>query len=147
MTLWDEFIPLKYSVNFAENDVHGDQVHIFISKELKNPRTTKMFQQNEETPHTPRMKKRKPRKHAREKLKEQKTVWKKFMESDGHMTMVLSYCGLFLIYGMTDELLGPTLIELSCLVSRKIQSMSWLFFSHDAGLLLGTLIGSFIVSR
>lgn len=83
----------------------------------------------------------------KQKLADQKSVWKKLVESENEMTMVLSYCGLFLLYGMTDELLGPTLIELSCLVSKPIKTMSWLFFSHDFGLLFGTLIGGFIVSR
>ena len=76
-----------------------------------------------------------------------KTMFQKLLESDHHMLMVLSYCGVFLVYGMTDELLGPTLIELSCLVSRPLETTSWLFFSHDAGLLFGTLFGGLIVSR
>ena len=76
-----------------------------------------------------------------------KTMFQKLLESDHHMLMVLSYCGVFLVYGMTDELLGPTLIELSCLVSRPLETTSWLFFSHDMGLLFGTLFGGLIVSR
>ena len=82
-----------------------------------------------------------------EKLTKQKTLFQKLLESDHHMAMVLSYCGVFLVYGMTDELLGPTLIELSCLVSRPLETTSWMFFSHDVGLLFGTLFGGLIVSR
>ena len=89
----------------------------------------------------------KRRRYAKEKLRHQKSVWQKLVESERHMTMVLSYCGIFLLYGMSDELLGPTLIELSCLASKPLKTMSWLFFSHDLGLLFGTLFGGLVVSR
>ena len=84
---------------------------------------------------------------AKEKINQQKSVLQKLLDSDRHMTMILCYCGLFLLYGMSDELLGPTLIELSCIVSKPLKTMSWLFFSHDLGLLCGTLLGGLIVSR
>ena len=84
---------------------------------------------------------------TKEKFNQQKSVLQKLLESDRHMTMILCYCGLFLLYGMSDELLGPTLIELSCIVSKPLKTMSWLFFSHDLGLLFGTLLGGVIVSR
>ena len=84
---------------------------------------------------------------AKEKFHKQKSVLQKLIDSEQHMTMVFSYCGLFLLYGMTDELLGPTLIELSCLVTKPLKTMSWLFFCHDLGLLFGTLLGGIIVSR
>uniref|UniRef100_A0A7M5X365 Uncharacterized protein n=1 Tax=Clytia hemisphaerica TaxID=252671 RepID=A0A7M5X365_9CNID len=84
---------------------------------------------------------------AKEKFKKQKSVFQKLLESEHHMAMVFSYCGVFLLYGMTDELLGPTLIELSCLAAKPLKTMSWLFFSHDMGLLCGTLFGGLIVSR
>lgn len=82
----------------------------------------------------------------KEKLSRQKTIWQKLVESEPHMALVVSYCGFFLLYGMSDEILGPTLIELSCLASKALKSMSWLFFSHDLGLLFGTLFGGIIVS-
>ena len=63
------------------------------------------------------------------------------------MALILCYCGIFMLYGMTDELIGPTLIELSCLVMKPLKTMSWLFFSHDLGLLIGTLIGGFLAAR
>ena len=52
---------------------------------------------------------------------------------------------IFLLYGLTDEFLGPTLIELSCLASKPLKIMSWIFFSHDLGLLVGTLFGSLLI--
>jgi len=89
----------------------------------------------------------KRRRQAKDKMRRQKSVWQRLLDSEKYMTMVLSYCGIFMLYGMTDELLGPTLIELSCLASKPLKSMSWMFFSHDLGLLCGTLIGGVIVSR
>jgi len=99
------------------------------------------------TAHSPQTAPKQHRSGTRDKLSQQKTIFQKLIESEQHMAMVFSYCGVFLLYGMTDELLGPTLIELSCLAAEPLKTMSWLFFSHDVGLLVGTLFGGFIVSR
>ena len=91
--------------------------------------------------------KRKRRKERKETFQRQKTVWQRLVDSERHMAAVLCYCGIFMLYGMTDEVLGPTLIELSCLAKKNLKTMSWLFFSHDLGLLVGTLIGGFLAAR
>ena len=87
------------------------------------------------------------KKERREKFRRQKTVWQRLVDSERHMALLMCYCGIFMLYGMTDELIGPTLIELSCLVMKPLKTMSWLFFSHDLGLLIGTLIGGFLAVR
>lgn len=97
--------------------------------------------------HAAPRKKNRSKKTAKEKIHQQKTVLQRLIDSEHHMSMVLSYCGIFLLYGMTDELIGPTLIELSCMATKPLKTMSWLFFSHDLGLLFGTLFGGLIVAR
>lgn len=87
------------------------------------------------------------KKERRERIRRQKTVWQRLVDSERHMALLMCYCGIFMLYGMTDELIGPTLIELSCLVMKPLKTMSWLFFSHDLGLLIGTLIGGFLAVR
>ena len=87
------------------------------------------------------------KRERKEKFRRQKTVWQRLVDSERHMALILCYCGIFMLYGMTDELIGPTLIELSCLVMKPLKTMSWLFFSHDLGLLIGTLIGGFLAAR
>lgn len=87
------------------------------------------------------------KRERREKFRRQKTVWQRLVDSERHTALIMCYCGIFMLYGMTDELIGPTLIELSCLVMKPLKTMSWLFFSHDLGLLIGTLIGGILVVR
>ena len=109
--------------------------------------TKDLFKSPENASRSSKQKERRGKVGTREKLSKQKTIFQKLIESEQHMAMVFSYCGVFLLYGMTDELLGPTLIELSCLAAAPLKTMSWLFFSHDVGLLVGTLFGGFIVSQ
>ena len=57
------------------------------------------------------------------------------------------YGGVFFCFGTTMAILGPTLIELSCLVHRRLKSMSWLFFVQALSALLGALMSGFTHER
>ncbi|XP_032217767.1 major facilitator superfamily domain-containing protein 4A [Nematostella vectensis] len=59
----------------------------------------------------------------------------------------MCYCGVFMVFGMSDEVLGPTLLELRCLTGQTITIMSLLFFIHDLCNVFGSTTGGLFADR
>ncbi|KAJ7377666.1 glucose transmembrane transporter [Desmophyllum pertusum] len=81
-------------------------------------------------------------------------LWKRFLitlkklgEDRDSLKSTLCYCGVFMVFGMSDEILGPTLLELKCLTGKSITIMSILFFVHDLCNVFGSTSGGYLVDR
>lgn len=81
-------------------------------------------------------------------------LWKRFLitvkklgEERNSLKSTLCYCGVFMVFGMSDEILGPTLLELKCLTGKSITIMSVLFFVHDLCNVFGSTSGGYLVDR
>lgn len=82
------------------------------------------------------------------------SLWKRFLitvkklgEDRNSLKSTLCYCGVFMVFGMSDEILGPTLLELKCLTGKSITKMSVLFFVHDLCNVFGSTSGGYLVDR
>lgn len=80
--------------------------------------------------------------------------WKRFLntlkklgEDRNSLKSTICYCGVFMVFGMSDEILGPTLLELKCLTGKSITVMSVLFFVHDLCNVFGSTSGGYLVDR
>lgn len=81
-------------------------------------------------------------------------LWKRFLntlkklgEDRNSLKSTICYCGVFIVFGMSDEILGPTLLELKCLTGKSITVMSVLFFVHDLCNVFGSTSGGYLVDR
>lgn len=72
---------------------------------------------------------------------------KKLVEDRNSLKSTICYCGVFMVFGMSDEILGPTLLELKCLTGKSITVMSVLFFVHDLCNVFGSTSGGYLVDR
>ncbi|KAK2571425.1 Sodium-dependent glucose transporter 1 [Acropora cervicornis] len=72
---------------------------------------------------------------------------KKLGEDRNSLKSTICYCGVFMVFGMSDEILGPTLLELKCLTGKSITVMSVLFFVHDLCNVFGSTSGGYLVDR
>lgn len=82
------------------------------------------------------------------------SLWKQFTNAMKELTAdrasfkaTLCYCGVFLVFGMSDEVLGPTLLELKCLTGKSLTLMSLVFFVHDLCNVFGSTSGGILVDR
>ncbi len=55
-------------------------------------------------------------------------------------------CG-FLCFGASMAIMGPTVLELGCLIGTDVGEMSWVFFSQACSALLGAICSGFIIDR
>eukprot|EP00794_Sanderia_malayensis_P006179 gene6179-6893_t len=55
-------------------------------------------------------------------------------------------CG-FLCFGASMAIMGPTVLELGCLIGTDVGTMSWVFFSQACSALLGAICSGFIIDR
>lgn len=55
-------------------------------------------------------------------------------------------CG-FLCFGASMAILGPTILEMGCLIGNDVGSMSWVFFSQSCSALVGAICSGFIIDR
>ncbi|XP_053523969.1 major facilitator superfamily domain-containing protein 4A isoform X3 [Artibeus jamaicensis] len=53
----------------------------------------------------------------------------------------LTYWSVFLSFGLCIAFLGPTLLDLRCQTHSSLSQISWVFFSQQLCLLLGSIIG------
>jgi len=72
---------------------------------------------------------------------------KEFIGDKQTFKQTLCFCGVFMVFGMSDELLGPTLLELRCLTGQSLTIMSLLFFVHDLCNVLGSTSGGILADR
>jgi hypothetical protein len=70
-----------------------------------------------------------------------------FIGDKRNFKSTMCYCGVFLVCGMSDEVLGPTLLELRCLSGQTITIMSLLFFVHDLCNVFGSTTGGMLADR
>ena len=83
-------------------------------------------------------------------FEEQLPLWQRIKKAVGdrkNFQATLCYCGVFMVFGMSDEVLGPTLLELRCLTGKSLTIMSFIFFVHDLCNVFGSTAGGFLVDR
>ena len=77
------------------------------------------------------------------KLKEYRNE-EEFLKS---VKATLCYCGSFCSFGMAAAIIGPTLLELGCVSGRRVNAMSWVFFSQALSALFGSCVGGCLADR
>lgn len=64
-----------------------------------------------------------------------------------HWHSTITYCAVFWSFGMCVAFLGPTLLDLGCLTSSDVQTMSWVFFVQLLCTLVGATVAGYLVQR
>ncbi|XP_070557583.1 major facilitator superfamily domain-containing protein 4A-like isoform X2 [Ptychodera flava] len=64
-----------------------------------------------------------------------------------NLQATVTYCSVFWSFGMCVALLGPTLLDLGCLTSSPLETMSWVFFAQALSTLVGSMFGGVLVER
>ena len=59
----------------------------------------------------------------------------------------ITYWAVFGIFGMCVAFLGPTLLDIGCLISSGLQSTTWAFTSQLFASLIGATIAGYVVER
>lgn len=72
-------------------------------------------------------------------------ILKKFGEDRNSLRFIICYCGVFMVFGMLDEILGLIFLELKCLIGKLIIVMSVLFFVYDLCNVFGFILGGYLV--
>ncbi|XP_071350033.1 major facilitator superfamily domain-containing protein 4A [Trachinotus anak] len=65
-------------------------------------------------------------------------IWSLFKR---HWQQTLTYWSVFFSFGLCIAFLGPTILDLRCQTQSTLQQITWVFFSQQFFLLLGTSIG------
>ncbi len=71
--------------------------------------------------------------------------WKELCVKYAHE--ILAYCSVFWSFGMCVAFLGPTLLDLGCLTSSDMKTMSWVFFSQLLCSLIGSTMAGYMAQR
>lgn len=58
-----------------------------------------------------------------------------------HLLPTLTYWSVFFSFGLCIAFLGPTLLDLRCQTHSSLAQISWVFFSQQLCLLLGSVLG------
>ena len=64
-----------------------------------------------------------------------------------HWHATVTYCAVFWAFGMCVAFLGPTLLDLGCMTSSDMKSVSWVFLAQLLCSLLGASAASYLVKR
>ncbi|XP_033098541.1 sodium-dependent glucose transporter 1-like [Anneissia japonica] len=64
-----------------------------------------------------------------------------------NLQATITYCSVFWSFGMCVALLGPTLLDLGCQTSSKLDSMAWVFLAQTLSTLVGSMLGGILVDR
>lgn len=59
----------------------------------------------------------------------------------------LSYCGAFLSFGMSEAVIGPTILELGCQTGKGVNRIAWIVFIQAFSAWFGSLTGGLIAER
>lgn len=70
---------------------------------------------------------------------------KKLGEDRNSLKFIFCYCGVFMVFGMLDEILGFIFFEFKCLIGKFIIFMSVLFFVYDLCNVFGLIFGGYLV--
>jgi len=64
-----------------------------------------------------------------------------------HWHVTITYCAMFWSFGMCVAFLGPTLLDLGCMTSSDMKTMSWVFFSQLLCSLIGATLAGYLAQR
>ena len=56
-------------------------------------------------------------------------------------------CFGFLCFGASMAIIGPTVLELGCLIGSDVGAMSWVFFAQTSSALIGAICSGIIIDR
>jgi hypothetical protein len=73
--------------------------------------------------------------------------YKSELEFLGGKLATLCYCGAFLSFGMSEAVIGPTLLELGCQTGRGVNRIAWIVFTQAFSAWFGSLTGGLIAER
>lgn len=66
------------------------------------------------------------------------TVWSLFKRNWQH---TLTYWSVFFSFGLCVAFLGPTILDLRCQTQSSLQEITWVFFSQQFFVFVGTSVG------
>ena len=64
-----------------------------------------------------------------------------------HTHEILAYCSVFWSFGMCVAFLGPTLLDLGCVTSTDMKTISWVFFAQLLCSLIGSILAGYMAQR
>lgn len=64
-----------------------------------------------------------------------------------HTHEILAYCSVFWSFGMCVAFLGPTLLDLGCVTSTDMKTISWVFFAQLLCSLIGSIAAGYLAQR
>lgn len=64
-----------------------------------------------------------------------------------HWHETITYCAVFWSFGMCVAFLGPTLLDIGCLTSTDMKTISWVFFAQLLCSLIGASLSGYLVQR
>lgn len=59
----------------------------------------------------------------------------------------IAYCAVFWSFGMCVAVVGPTLLDLGCITSTGMQTISWVFLAQLMCSLIGSITAGLLASR
>ncbi|MEQ2214996.1 hypothetical protein XENOCAPTIV_025446 [Xenoophorus captivus] len=65
-------------------------------------------------------------------------IWSLFRR---HLQQTLTYWSVFFSFGLCIAFLGPTILDLRCQTQSTLQQITWVFFSQQFFLLVGSSVG------
>lgn len=73
--------------------------------------------------------------------------YKSELEFLGGKLATLCFCGAFLSFGISEAIIGPTLLELGCLTGRGVNRIAWIVFTQAFSAWFGSLTGGLLAER
>ncbi|CAB4014914.1 Hypothetical predicted protein [Paramuricea clavata] len=73
--------------------------------------------------------------------------YKSELEFLGGKLATLCYCGAFLSFGMSEAVIGPTLLELGCQTGKGVNRIAWIVFTQAFSAWFGSLTGGLLAER
>lgn len=58
-----------------------------------------------------------------------------------HLQQTLTYWSAFFSFGLCISFLGPTILDLRCQTQSTLEQITWVFFSQQFFLLVGSCLG------
>ena len=69
------------------------------------------------------------------------------LEFLGSKLATLCYCCAFLSFGMSEAIIGPTVLELGCRTNRGVTKIAWIVFVQAFSAWFGSLTGGILAER
>ena len=61
-----------------------------------------------------------------------------------HLQHTLTYWSVFFSFGLCISFLGPTILDLRCQTQSTLEQITWVFFSQQFFLLVGSCLGGLL---